>query len=76
MQITSFSLPLYSTLTFTHVIEYDRRPHNDTQTELYEQEVIQWNRMQNKQYNTKSQVYQVQTRQITGYYLSDDLRGH
>jgi hypothetical protein len=33
VKITSFSLPIYSTLKFTYVIEYDRRPHNDTQTE-------------------------------------------
>ena len=33
VKITSFSLPIYSPLKFTYVIEYDRRPHSDTQTE-------------------------------------------
>jgi hypothetical protein len=33
MKITSFSLPMYSILKFTYVIEYDRRPHSDKQTE-------------------------------------------
>ena len=33
MQITAFSLRIYSTLKFTDVIEYDSRPHNNTQTE-------------------------------------------
>jgi hypothetical protein len=31
--ITSLSLPIYSTLVFTYVTEYDRRPQSDTQTE-------------------------------------------
>jgi hypothetical protein len=30
VKITSFPLPTYSTLTFTYVIKYDRRPHSDT----------------------------------------------
>jgi ABC-type transport system involved in Fe-S cluster assembly fused permease/ATPase subunit len=33
VKIISTSLPIYSTLQFTYVIEYDRRPHSDTQTE-------------------------------------------
>ena len=32
-KITSFPLPIYSTLKLTYVIKYDRRPHSDTQTE-------------------------------------------
>jgi hypothetical protein len=30
VKITSFPLPIYSTLKFTYVIKYDRRPHSDT----------------------------------------------
>jgi len=33
VKITPFPLPIYSTLKFTYVIKYDRRPHSDTQTE-------------------------------------------
>ena len=33
VKITLFPLPIYSSLKFTYVIEYDRRPHSDTQTE-------------------------------------------
>jgi recombinational DNA repair protein RecT len=33
VKITSLSLRIYSTLKFTYVIEYDRTPHSDTQTE-------------------------------------------
>src|SRR5215510_10318630 len=31
------SLPIYSTLKFTYVTEYDRRPHSNTQSERNEQ---------------------------------------
>jgi len=55
LQITALSLPIYTTLKFTHVIEYDRRTHKDTQTELYEQEMIHWNQIQNVVHSTNSQ---------------------
>ena len=31
VKTTSFPLPIYSTLKFTYVIKYDRRPHSDTE---------------------------------------------
>jgi hypothetical protein len=39
VKITPFSLPIYSTLKFRYVIEYDRRPHSDTQREWNVHEV-------------------------------------
>jgi len=34
VKMPSFPLRIYSTLKFTYVIEYDRRPHSDKQNEM------------------------------------------
>ena len=56
VKITSLPLPIHGTLKFTYVIEYDHRPHNDTQTEWNEHEVTNCNQLQYIQYNTISQA--------------------
>jgi hypothetical protein len=57
VKITSFSLPIYSTLKFTYVIEYDRRPQSDTQTERNIHEVTKCNQLQYVKYNKHSQSH-------------------
>jgi hypothetical protein len=55
VKITSFPLPIYSTLKFAYVIKYDRWPHSDTQTEWNEHEVTKCNQLQYVVYTTTSQ---------------------
>jgi hypothetical protein len=43
--ITSLSLPIYSTLKYTYVTEYDRRSHSDAHTEWITHEVTKCNQM-------------------------------
>jgi hypothetical protein len=52
VKITSFPLPIYSSLKFTYVIEYDRRSHSDTQTEWNEHGVTNCNQLHCAQYTT------------------------
>ena len=42
MEITSFFLRKYSTLTLTYVTEYNSKSHSDTQTEWNEDELTKW----------------------------------
>jgi hypothetical protein len=53
--ITPLSLPIYSTLKFTYVTKYDRRPHSDTQTERNERTVTKCNQFQHTKCNSTSQ---------------------
>src|SRR5215510_15432507 len=46
INITSLSLPIYSTLKFTYVTEYDRGIHSDTQRELNIHKVTNCNQLQ------------------------------
>jgi hypothetical protein len=52
----SILLRIYSTLKLTHVIEYDRIPYNDTQTEWYEQEVTNYNQKQHVEHTSTSHM--------------------
>jgi len=54
VKITSFSLPIYSTLKFTYVTAYDRRPHSET--EWNKHEVTNCNQLQYAEYNTTSKT--------------------
>jgi len=54
VKITSISIRIYSNLKFTYLIEYDRRPHNNRQTDLNVQEVTNCNQMHYVEYTTTS----------------------
>jgi len=56
VKITSFSLRIYSTLKFTYVIEYDRRPQTDTQTEWNEHEMTNCYQFTYIEYTTTSNI--------------------
>ena len=78
-KITALSRRIYNTLKFTHVIEYDYIPHNDTQTERYEQAVtslpawLPYTHTDYHQHETKEPNYRMRHKSVNTLYPTNGL---